>query len=145
MVEPILLSPEKTNDRIITFYATVQPFGMTAPDAATLAAAGWVLRSGAREEYVYVEILGSLGYFEQYFSISAVIQGYYQDLLGREPTDAELGTWIQQTEARVDSGMSLAAALNVITSALIVTTAARTQNIDVFYQQILGAMPLPRK
>jgi len=132
------LSPEKTDKRITDFFANVQPFGLTTPDAATLAGAGWVLRNGGREEFVYVQILASRGNFANYQATAAVIQGYYQDLMGTPATAAQVASWIQQIEGRINSGQTMNTALAVIVAALQGSAAAQTQNINVFYNMVLN-------
>jgi len=132
------LSHEKTDKRITDFFANVQPFGITTPDAATLASAGWALRNGGREEFVYVQILGSLGDYSNFLATSSVVRGYFRDLIGREATTAEVAYWVQQIEGRIDGGESMNDALTVLADFLMTSTAGRTLSINVYYQMILG-------
>jgi hypothetical protein len=143
-----LLSAEKTNGLVDSFYATYQPGGLTTPPADDLEAMGWDLRTGHTEENVLTALLTSSGDYVSTQPQGSWIRALYQDVLARSAGPAEVTLWLKNME----QGMSMGTIATIVVNsseanAQLVSTpqfppgAARVGNIQGYYQHFLNRNP----
>jgi outer membrane biosynthesis protein TonB len=109
LAEKVVSSTEFLTDQVISFYANyLHPtchaialqecagaIGM--PTSADLAAALTALAGNSTEEDIIAGVLGSTQYYANHGSTqTGLIQGVYQDLLGRAPTNTELSAALEK-------------------------------------------------
>jgi hypothetical protein len=95
----ILLSQEATNRVVTQWYATFQPGGLSTPPIDSLAALGWDLRRGRRDEDLLANLLVSRGDYVITQTEGAWIRALYQDVLQRAATGPDVASWLGSMES----------------------------------------------
>jgi outer membrane biosynthesis protein TonB len=149
MAENVVAGEEFRTDEVTSFFANYMhptcrelqaqecTSGIAVPTASELSTDLTLLQSGTSEEDIIATVLSSPQYYQDHGSTqTGLINGVYQDLLGRAPTNAELSaalaTYTNDANGHLTFAQAMLSSLNY-----------QDLLVSLDYQQLLLRAPLP--
>jgi hypothetical protein len=149
MAENVVAGSEFRADEVTSFFANYMhptcrqlqaqecTSGVATPTASELSTDLTLLQSGTSEEGIIATVLSSPQYYQDQGSTqTGLINGVYQDLLGRAPTNAELSAALATYTNDQNGHLSFA-------QAMLSSLTYQDLLVSLDYQQLLLRAPLP--